>query len=385
MNILFVTSYPLEYNSSANIRNWGLIEGLLANGHKISTLSPYPTDRELFNGKLLSDYFEKRYWVGSMTQNQGDPRDVLPPNKTKARIKSIAFKLFNYLSVYDRRSLLVSKINVTIIDKKFDVVISSSDPKSSHLFAHKIIRKSPSITKTWIQYWGDPFSNDISFKRLFGNYFVEKEEKKLIRLADKVIYVSPFTANAIKGKYPQYKNKIHFLPIPYCSSNSVDNNGSYELGLIGYFGDYNSTNRNIMPLYKSIRDLGYKANIIGNSDITLEPTELINISNRIPSDQLAGVIKKTHVFVCVCNLHGTQIPGKVYHYVNSGKPIVIVLDGENKAGLINYFESFNRFYICDNTVDSISSCLKRVVNDNKSFGIPDTLNPVKIAEAFINI
>ena len=161
---------------------------------------------------------------------------------------------------------------MTIIDKKFDVVISSSDPKSSHLFAHKIIRKSPSITKTWIQYWGDPFSNDISFKRLFGNYFVEKEEKKLIRLADKVIYVSPFTANAIKGKYPQYKNKIHFLPIPYCSSNSVDNNGSYELGLIGYFGDYNSTNRNIMPLYKSIRDLGYKANIIGNSDITLEPT-----------------------------------------------------------------------------------------------------------------
>ena len=95
MNILFVTSYPLEYNSSANIRNWGLIEGLLANGHMISTLSPYPTDRELFNGKLLSDYFEKRYWVGSMTQNQGDPRDVLPPNKTKARIKSIAFKLFN--------------------------------------------------------------------------------------------------------------------------------------------------------------------------------------------------------------------------------------------------------------------------------------------------
>ena len=385
MNILFVTSYPLEYNSSANIRNWGLIEGLLANGHKISTLSPYPTDRELFNGNLLSDYFEKRYWVGSITDKQDDSHDVLPPNKIKARIKSLAFKLFNYLSVYDRRSLLVSKINVTAIDKKFDVVISSSDPKSAHLFALKIIRKVPSITKTWIQYWGDPFSNDISFKRLFGNYFVNKEEKRLISLADKVIYVSPFTANAIKGKYPQYERKIHFLPIPYRSSDSVDNDASYELGLIGYFGDYNSTNRNIMPLYKSIRDIGYKANIIGNSDITLEPTEFIKIGNRIPSEQLMSVTKNTHVFVCVCNLHGTQIPGKVYHYVNSGKPIVIVLDGENKAELVKYFESFKRFYLCDNTVESISSCLKKVVQENKTFGIPDALNPAKIAEAFVNI
>ena len=62
MNILFVTTYPLEYNTSANIRNIALIEGLLKLGHVVSTYSLYPEDARFFN-KILSIGIKSRYWI----------------------------------------------------------------------------------------------------------------------------------------------------------------------------------------------------------------------------------------------------------------------------------------------------------------------------------
>ena len=96
MNVLFVTSYPLEYNSSANIRNWGLIEGLLENGHEISTLSPYPSDRELFAGKVLSCPFKKRYWVGAIVTSEDRSVANHSSSSFKLKANSIAFKIFNF-------------------------------------------------------------------------------------------------------------------------------------------------------------------------------------------------------------------------------------------------------------------------------------------------
>ena len=53
MEILFITSYPLEYNTSANIRNISVLNGLIKNGHRVYTLSPYPTNLAFYSGRLL--------------------------------------------------------------------------------------------------------------------------------------------------------------------------------------------------------------------------------------------------------------------------------------------------------------------------------------------
>ena len=212
--------------------------------------------------------------------------------------------------------------------------------------------------------------------------FVKREERKLLNMADKVVYVSPFTVEEQVKKYPSFKSKIVFLPIPYRISNN-NPQISYEKGLVGYFGDYSSKFRNIIPFYNAIKQMGIRANIIGNSDVSLASTRDINVKGRLPIQELVDITDKTHVFVCICNLHGTQIPGKVYHYVNSGKPILVILDGDRKNELKNYFESFNRFYICDNTQDSIVSCLITIVDEERFFQVPDSLNPHIIARKFI--
>lgn len=385
MNILFITAYPLEYNTSANVRNLGLIEGFLANGHKISTYSPYPTDRTLHSGMLQDIPFEQRYWIG------GKRDVVLASSKTTSKltvlkkIKKYAFELYNYFMIYDRRSLLLNKVTVNDIDKTFDVIVTSSDPKSVHLFAEKLFKQNPKIAKKWIQYWGDPFSGDISFNRFMGERRIAHEELRLLKMSDKAVYVSPFTAGYIKSKYPNLENKVEFYPIPFRLSKTPKEPYLFnpEKMIVGYMGDYNSKNRNIIPLYNALKHSGLQSYIVGNSDLKLDPINSMIISPRLSGDEFRRMTSSINVIACVCNLSGTQIPGKIYHYVNSGKPILIILDGEKSKEMRAYFNTFDRFYICDNNETSILNSFTEIARNKSNLNIPEKLNPIQIAQSFL--
>lgn len=151
MNILFVTTYPLEYNTSANIRNIALIEGLLKLGHAVSTYSLYPEDARFFN-KILSIGIKSRYWI-----NKGDAIKSISTvqlSKWNVYVKKKAYYVYSLFSIYDRRKSFVKQINSKLFNEKFDVVISSSDMKSAHLYVEELFKQDSSIANKWIQYWG---------------------------------------------------------------------------------------------------------------------------------------------------------------------------------------------------------------------------------------
>lgn len=384
MKILFVTSYPLEYSASSNVRNLGLIEGFMAEGHEVYTYSPFPTDLSLFSGKLLSLNFKERYWIGG-------PKNINLPKESKKRsisqfVKSWLFQSYNYFIIYDRRQLLRKKVDASQFPERFDVVISSSDPKSAHLFVEELFRKNKNFADKWIQYWGDPFSGDISYHRFFGAIRVSREEKRIISKADKVVYVSPFTSDLLKKTYPEFLNKIEFYPIPYRLSKAPKQTFSFDgfEPVVGYMGDYHSSIRNLQPLYDALCETKVKAYIIGNSDLNLSSTERISVSGRVNGEELGKISESINIITCVCNNHGTQIPGKVYHYVNLGKPILVIVDGEYSQELIEYFKGFDRFYICNNNKESIQKTLELIIQEKKSFGVPDKLNPQKIASRILS-
>ncbi len=380
MNILFITAYPLEYNTSGNVRNMGLINGLVENGHSVSTLSSYPTDDSLFTGEIMQFPFSKRYWIGSKSKSI----TLESKNKWLEKLKGVVYKWNNSLSVYDRRRFLVKDIKHGLVDEKFDVIISSSDPKSAHLFAEKLISLDKSICRKWIQYWGDPFSNDISTKHSFSEKRVAKEEKRLIKLADKIVYVSPFTASELSKKYNDYKEKISFLPIPFIRKIKSDKPNNAKKGkLVVYLGDYFSSNRNIMNLVDVLKTEGIDSAIVGNSDLQIPSTNEVIVKKRLIGPNFDTIINNVAVYTCVCNLHGSQIPGKLYHYVDTGKPILVVLDGDNQDELKKYIESFDRFYICYNTKESISKTLQTIFEEDKTFTTPQQLDPRFIAEEFL--
>ncbi len=72
----------------------------------------------------------------------------------------------------------------------------------------------------YIQIWGDPMYLDITNKSYIPKYFIKKEERKLLKLPNKVYYVSPLTLAEEQKLFPEYAEKMDVL-IPLCVNKKV--------------------------------------------------------------------------------------------------------------------------------------------------------------------
>ena len=384
MKILYITSTPLEYNSSANMRNIAIIKGLQQLGNEVSSLSSEAVSSSIYSDDISEIInLKSRYWLKLGTIQANITNNINQKNNFKKIIKNQIYKIYTKFSIYDPKKTLVSKVSKDCIKEKFDLIISSSDPKSSHLIAEKLIELNPNITKKWIQYWGDPFVGDINKNSIIPANVIKKEEKRLIGLCDEVIYVSPFTLEQQQKNYPEYKDKMKFIPIPYIKEKIYEKVSNPKITL-GYFGDYKSNDRNIKPLYNTItKNNEYYLNICGNSDIKLEVKENISIRPRQRMNVIEELEKKSDILVCICNRKGTQIPGKIYHYAATNKPILIILDGDKKEELRKYFDSFSRYKLCENTEEDIMEAVKDIINERVEYKPLNLLSSEKVAEEFI--
>lgn len=383
MKILYITATPLEYNSSANMRNIALIKGLEELGNEVSTLSANFDKNSIYVDNIKDIVLKERYWIKLGNLQSNISNNIKEENKLRRKIKEKVYKFYTKLSIYDPKKRLTKRITEDIIKTKFDLIISSSDPKSSHLIAEKLIKLNPYITKKWIQYWGDPFIGDINKNTLIPEKIIKKEEERLVRICDKVVYVSPFTLKTQQEMYKKYKEKMIFIPIPYRKEKIYKKVVNEKISL-GYFGDYNSKDRNIEPLYDMVSEnLDLCLTICGNSDLKLNSKENIIIKPRQKVNVVEELEAKSDVLICICNRHGTQIPGKVYHYAATNKPILIIADGENKEDIKKYFESYNRFFICDNSIQEIKMTIKEIKRNTKDFIPIEELKPKNIAEKFL--
>lgn len=378
--ILYVTAEPLEHWTSANIRNLNLIEGLLACGHKVSTLSTELQVNAQGKGNTVPTECQ-RYFVplndlhALITQKQQDNPNVW--KKCVSRLKEVAYSFKKKLTIYDTRKMEVPNVDEVDIPEHFDVMISSSDPKSAHLFAERLLQKNPNIADKWVQYWGDPFTGDISKGYLGPERVLVNEERRLLSLCDLAVYVSPLTAKYIQNKYPDMADKVYFTPITYSKGNCF-RAPVEEKFKIGYFGDYTRRNRDIMPLYQAMKKLDgkYQLKVIGTSDVSLDSTDNVEIHARVPAIELRQTEQQCNLRVCICNKSGTQIPGKIYHAAATDTPVLVILDGECAETIRNYFGQFNRFYFCENNAESILNTIIKIAEK------PDLHIQTRPVEAF---
>lgn len=158
---------------------------------------------------------------------------------------------------------------------------------------------------------------------------------------------------------------MKFIPLPYFK---------YEKGIcinqqsisFGYFGDYYSQTRNLRPFYEALNESGYKGYIYGDNNLQLSSTKHITVSNRVTLEKLEQIQSKTSVLVHLCNLKGGQIPGKIYHYSATEKPILFILDGteEEQKIIQNFFSKYHRYYFCKNNKESI---LKAIIDIHQHY------------------
>ena len=380
MKVLFVTLFPLENNTSVTISNYGILRGLHQLGHDVTILMPHAS-----HGNLQIPYDVSMFRI---VRIKGIPFVKL--RKAPAK-QSLGYKLkrkwnkwFNFLD-FTKYYLKCAK-SLSLLNEHFDLVISTSDPKTTHVFVKKMIYHGLSCSR-WIQHWGDPMYGDITRSNCYPDRVVKCYERRIVKWADKVVYVSPFTADMLKAVHPQYKDKFTFVPLPCEELDSVDTlaNTNSKLKLV-YLGDYSPSIRNILPLYDAVKSMSdVELTIAGISTLQLENTDSITVLPRIPQTQCHQLELEADVLVTVCNLRGTQIPGKVYYAAASQKHMLVILDGDEKDKLKAYVDSFGRYITCENNVESIQKALSNIRNrkNTATYVVPPIFLPQNNVDAIL--
>lgn len=386
MKILFVTLRSVEINSSVSISNLGILRGLLEDGHEIDLMMP-TVNHKIAQFEEAEDILNKVNVI-RIDRNTIHEKMVLGNSSfLRKNAVNLLRKFFYFISIHDNSITLLKSANVKQLKgADYDLVISTSDPKTSHIFVDKLIKQGLDH-KLWIQHWGDPLTLDITSKNIYPRWYIKHIERKILAPADKIIYVSPITKNAQQKLFDESKEKMDFIPLPAIK----DTKNNFELKnkpnknvTIGYFGDYNSKVRDILPLYNfCANNEAYNLIVAGSSDLKLISRENIKIYPRLKQHEISRLEKECDVLAIICNKKGTQIPGKIYYYSSSGKPLLTLLDGDYKNEIKDFLEFYNRFMLCENDENTIGEKLDNTILHQEFLGDVDFFSPQNIAKEFI--
>lgn len=395
MKILVINAYCLTVNSSANLCHIAYIQGLIDLGHEVTVLSSdedgYTKDESIvfpkgvkkisLNGKSFYEQLSNRKSEKSAVSNIENKRSFDCNKKPKESLvskmihkaKRIVLSCYGVHEIY---STFVSRAKKIRFDEPFDYVISLSSPAASHLVAYNLLITKHVTCKHWIQIWEDPWYGDIyGFQNRNSIY---REEKRLLSFAEKVCYVSPLTLKNRKRLFPESAEKMYWQPLPYYYKNDTDEKVVFYNNHYGYFGDYVPASRDLEPFYRAAVQCDISVNICGNPKDLFSSTEQIHIYPRLPLNELNPIEACTNVLIFLCNRLGGQIPGKIYQYSATDKTILFILDGtpEEKQVIKEYFQKYNRYVFCENTVEDIT----RAINDIENGNIGNVVN--ESVEAF---
>lgn len=391
LHILYVMSRPLEINTSASIRNKATIQGLLLNGYDVHVVTTEP------------DCNHSAYDCSNSIPEIKESTTFVRLNGKQSLIRfSRKLPFFNFMkkhfarfllkqnSLYDSFESFCNHTDVVNLKKdKYDFIISSSDPKSSHLFVDKLLGfQREHFNGKWIQIWGDPFFHDMTRRNHNHDNLIIEEERRLLLRADKIVYVSPLTIEEQKQTYPEAASKMFYSPIPYVRKRIYPLKALNTLNAVEilYCGDYDSRIRNIKELIDAVSELNcFYLEIYGGSDKNYSSFGNITVNGRVPYDLITQKEQEADILVLLCNLSGGQIPGKLYQYSGTNKPILFILDGNTEV-IKNCFKKYNRFYFCENNKEAIKEslcCIRDGVSSVKNVPIKE-FDPSNVSKQIIN-
>lgn len=374
---LFVSSYDLRRNTSGNIRTVALMNALHDNGHIVHCIfipSSHNSDKNIYDNLVNIDKcisFPKNEPITFIN----NPIIKKEQKNLLSSLRSLLIKLYSALTVYDVFEIALSKLadaDLAEIDDSYDYIVSSSEPRSSHKFAEKIIKLKKLKTK-WVLYWGDPMSNDVASTKLFS-YLESQEEKRLIDKSDFSIYTNPCAVSFMKKKYPSLSKKIDWIPTSdFKTQHRSDEKGNVLK--IGYFGDYMKKYRNISPFYNACLNNRFNTVIIGGGDIKLKSNGTVAVYGRMPRENITQFENECGILIVLENISKTkeciQVPGKLYHYGLTYKHIIVITESEN---ISREYEAYKRFTFVKNDEISITKAIRNIQNNLND----DILNePVK--------
>lgn len=378
MKIVFVSKLmPKQMKaSSTDITTDNLIKGLYQNNLEIVLV--------LFTDCKSDEYIE---YINSNYSSIAKKIIILETKYQKKSKTKYATLISNFENYFFNKHTYKKEIDdlSTFVDDN-SILLSHTPNLCSIFFCREFKKKFINIK--YIQYWSDPITltginpEKYSFKRFPYKWL----EGKCLSLADEIVY-GPKTLYFFQKKFfPKLQIKMRGVDLFYTikeTDNKIDisNDNSFL-----YAGNYYKYTRNIEPLFQAFQEIDNDYNLIvyGSGDVQLPEGNNIKIMDRISPKQLE-IIENTYLnIICLMNSSGIQIPGKIFYNMEQPHNILVIADGKYRGEIIEYLQSYNRFIIVDNNVNSIIEGLNTI--NSLQFDIEkikEDYSPKKIANDII--
>ena len=360
MKILYISDSYTQRGNSAAIRNNALVKGFIDLGHSVDVLTVKYPDRDispyLQNGNI--QYSELWNWT---------VRDkmavVAKKNKIIGFLKG-CYRALRKVVLFPDLCYKWPSIIVAEDYSDYDVMISSSDNKTSHFVGKKIKKANPSLK--WLQIWGDPWFEDVNIKGI-DKLRIPYYERQLLSLADKIVYISLPTADYMRNKYQRFASKIFFVPRSYYTSYVYDVPQDNERHIV-YTGSIHAAyGRNMNDLINSVEKFNQKGgtkwviDFYGFIDEQVKASissVYVQFHKGVDMDALETIYKDSNILLFISNKSSsTQIPGKLYDYLGTSSLVLCLVNNKTDsiAGFLRGIGS--KCYLVENNEDAISSAL----------------------------
>lgn len=294
-----------------------------------------------------------------------------------------------------------------LIKRKYDAIISVSNPFSSHVVAYMLLKKKSDLV--WVCDYGDPFSFESSYpsnnQKLYRNlnfYF----EKKVIAISRKITV----TNAAVVIKFQEYFKLPHaryeVIP-PFLNMFPKDFTVKKKEFLdreainIVYSGVLYSKIRNpsfLLELIIRIKDRLFEKKIklhffgaVGDCEKIFAEHHLglnqwLFIHGSVERNLLHQYLANANFLVNIGNKNNFQLPSKIFEYISTNLPILNIVSSdedltipilkEYNSSLTLYSENTLSQDVIENVVDFIrfpnpinQSFVNKILNENSSSAI----------------
>lgn len=360
--------------TSTHILTENILYGLKQNKQNIIFLALCETDNALTNTKA---YYTKKvdtlYTIkSSFTHSK---------NKYKRLFSMIKGILFPHIYT----NMLPN--NIEIND---DTIIISHTPSIEAAYLSKALtRKNKNIR--YIQYWSDPISlsgilpENYSFKRFPFSLI----EKHCYSFSTEIVFGTKTLYTMLSTFHHKYSHKMRWVDFSYSPKQAPQAPATKSNKHFIYAGNYYHTIRDILPLYEAFNELSddYHLDIYGSGDLILNNSINVTIHERVSPKELETIESKYKASISLLNHSCLQLPGKTFYQMDTDQNILVIADGEYSQEIIEYLESFKRFFISKNKKNSIKEAIKTIGNIS-NYKCPDhikhSFSPKSISDTIIN-
>lgn len=383
--ILYITTSYILKSSSAAIRNNSLVKGLVELGYEVDVYTiKWPEElsssfflqekngnihfTELSNLKMIN----RMKHVGTINSSRFIKVAI---SKIRKFVKQIVF-------FPDECSQWVNNFAYEI-GKEYDCVITSSDHKTSHFIGFRLKKMYPNIN--WIQIWGDPWVSDVNTFSILKKR-ISFNEEKLLNLADNIVFVSLATHREMVCKFPKYEEKMFYIPRGYYLSENLDKSPTNKVRII-YTGAI-SFGRDILPLLNGLSQFdNINIEIIVYGDIDLVYREKISkfafvkIFDSVDYENIMDIYASASILLYLSNKKGTtQIPGKLYDYMGTTKPILCLVE-DNHDDISSFLSNITRCLVLKNESENIVHNIDKILKlAFERFPVDEIYSPRSIAK-----